>query len=324
MMNGKLQTPYGIFSGVTSAEYAHDGRLLGLRLEEQNVILTHAGELIPFYGDDSPRRKYKASVTFHPNGMIRAVSLEDQQEVDTPVGELPAELVTFYDTGELKRVFPLDGKISGFWSEEDERGLNIPLSFEFDFASFTAMLSGLCFYKSGAVQSVTLFPKEIITISHERLGPIAVRHGFSLYENGALRSLEPAGPLKLQTPIGIVAAYDCTANGINADMNSLCFDEQGNIRSLVTSSDQIRVYPAGGASRAYTPKVLSDEDETVEVIPLNIGFHHDTRTVTIISPDGTTDNFDFDDTFVITNGGVKSPTCSEGDCASCRLCANKS
>lgn len=31
--------------------------------------------------------------------------------------------LTFYENGELKRVFPLDGKISGFWSEEEEKRL---------------------------------------------------------------------------------------------------------------------------------------------------------------------------------------------------------
>jgi hypothetical protein len=67
-------------------------------------------QLIPFYGEDSLRRKYKASVTFYGNRALKAVSLDAQQEVLTPIGEMPAELVTFYDTGELKRVFPLDGK----------------------------------------------------------------------------------------------------------------------------------------------------------------------------------------------------------------------
>ncbi len=220
------QTLSDIYNDISDITYYKNGAVNGLRLNEKNMILTHAGQLIPYFGAESPRRKYKASITFHQNGALKSVSLDSQQDVLTPIGEMPAELVTFYDTGELKRIFPLDGKVSGFWSEEDERGLNVPLNFEFDFASFSALISGLCFYKNVCIRSVTLFPNEIIRIGHEPNGTIDVRHGFSLHESGRLQSLEPASPVKLRTPIGTLTAFDPNAVGINADMNSLCFDEQ--------------------------------------------------------------------------------------------------
>jgi hypothetical protein len=320
MNEDKLQTPFGVFSGVTLIEYYPDGAVKGIRLNEKNAVITHAGELIPYYGEDSPRRKYKSSVTFHQNGMLRSVSLEEQQEVDTPIGELPAELVTFYDTGELKRVFPLDGKISGFWSEEEERALNIPLSFDLDFTSFTAMISGICFYKSGDIRSVTLFPDERVTIKHSAFGTAEVRQGFSLYESGALESLEPAEPIKVVTPIGTLTAYDLNPNGVNADCNSLYLDEQGRITSLVNSGEKLFITTKKGTSYTLTTKeIFSDVDDSAGMhIPLKLDFDYEEQSAAITDYLGTPIQCAFDDTFIIYPDNTQG--CSSSDCASCSLC----
>ena len=236
---------------------------------------------------------------------------------------MPAELVTFYDTGELKRIFPLDGKVSGFWSEEDERGFNVPLNFEFDFASFSALISGLCFYKNGCIRSVTLFPNEIIRIGHEPNGTIDVRHGFSLHESGRLQSLEPASPVKLRTPIGTLTAFDPNAVGINADMNSLCFDEQGRIISLITAGDRIHTYREGsGASSTFMPKIVYVQDESAEVYSIKAAFDYDSGSVTITDADGAENKFAFSDTFVVYNNVMPSAGCTGGDCSNCSLCGN--
>jgi hypothetical protein len=317
-----IQTPYGVFSGVTTAEHHHDGTLRSIQLEEQNVILTHAGALIPFYGEETVRRKNKASVTFHKNGMIKAVALEELTEVETPIGALPAELITFYETGELHRAFPLDGKLSGFWSEEDERALNIPLSFDLGFASFTALVSGICFYRSGQIRSVTLFPGEVIDVATRLSGSIKVRHGFSLYEDGTLRSLEPAAPIVVQTPIGTVTAYDVNSHGINADTNSLCFDVRGRVIRLVTSSDIITVSKAGGSIRTFAPAMVSEEEDGALVpIPLDAAFGYDIRRVTLSGQCGLED-FSFDDAFEIHGGRPQSGGCT-GHCQSCGSCGKQ-
>jgi len=188
--NGHIQTAYGVFGGVTSYDHYSTGELRGLSLDAPNTVLTHVGELTPFF-TETTRRKHKYAVEYYKNGMIKAVSLEEMQEISTPIGELPAELVTFYDSGELLRVFPLDGKISGYWSEADERQLHIPLSFEFDFTKFTALIDCVCFYKSGAIRSITLFPGESVVI-HTELGETVAERGFSLNEDGTLKTLRPS------------------------------------------------------------------------------------------------------------------------------------
>jgi hypothetical protein len=321
-MSSTLQTPYGIFSGITTTEYYPDGKPCGIRLEEQNVIVTHAGELIPVYSDDSARRKYKSSVTFHQNGMVKAVEIEAQQDVMTPIGELPAELITFYETGEVKRVFPLDGRISGFWSEEEERALNIPLRFDFEFASFTAMISGLCFFKNGQIRSLTLFPNETIDVKLSDNETIKVRNGFSLYKSGALASIEPAAAIPKKTPIGTIFAYDCTACGINADSNSLRLDEQGRIIGLVTSSDRIFVTTKTGESVSLARKEIAGDDDECgsTMIPLTLEFDYEEQIVAITNYPGIPKRFSFDDAFFIFPDS--SSGCTPADCASCTLCKN--
>ena len=313
--NGKILTPYGVFSGVSSASFYPGGRIKDLRLDEKNALITHAGELIPQYGANSLRRKYKPSVSFYQNGMVRSVSLEEQQAVQTPIGELPAELLTFYSTGELKRVFPLDGKLSGFWSEEDERGLNIPFRFAFDFTSFSAMLTGVCFYKSGNIKSVTLYPGEQITIRPEG-AEIPVRTGFSLYEDGKLQSLEPAAPVKINTPAGVLAAYDRLSDGVNADHNSLSFDEQGRITG-VTTEDSISV-TKDGETRLFAPaEIRGEDDEEAMLVPLKVVFRYGVNTAVIRDAYGAEHSFGFGESFVIFPGiaGGGPPDC--GGCASC-------
>jgi hypothetical protein len=308
-----------MFGGVISTEYAPDGSILGIRLAEQNVILTHAGALTPFYGEDTLRRKNKASVTFHRNGMIKSVALEKQQEVMTPIGELPAELITFYDTGEVHRVFPLDGKLSGYWSEEDERALNIPLTFDFGFASFTALLSGICFYKSGGVRSITLFPKETVSVLTQ-YGLISTRQGLALYEDGTLASLEPAVPAKIKTPIGGLTAYNANAHGITAASNSLSFDHNGRVSRLMTSSDKIIIQDKEKRSRkTYAPREITPaEDDGVITIPLEITFDYAANAICLIDSDGSESKCSCEASFTILHEQYNCAACAAGSCGGCQ------
>ncbi|MCL2260583.1 MAG: hypothetical protein FWC15_04410 [Fibromonadales bacterium] len=225
-----IQLPTGIFAGVESHSCYPSGELEGVKLSEKNMLVTHVGELIPAY-TETHRRKNKFSVKFYKSGTIKAIALNEVQEIQTPIGEFPAEAVTFFETGELKRFFPLDGQIGGMWSEEEEKKLAIPLSFDLPFTSFTAIISGVAFYQSGNIRSITLFPGETVQIA-TKFGNIPTRNGFSLYESGNLESLEPAELTVIKTPTGPINAYDPDAVGINADVNSLVFGEDGDIIAM--------------------------------------------------------------------------------------------
>lgn len=319
-----IQTPFGIFYGIASAETDEAGRICSVRLKERNVIITHAGELIPYFGEDSPRRKYKASVRFHKNGMIQSVSLEQQQEILTPIGEFPAELVLFYDTGELMRFFPLDGKISGFWLEQEEKTLHIPFSFSFDFSEFTAILTSVSFYKSGNIRSITLYPGETITVRTPARETVPVRNGFALYEEGTLKSLEPDAPTPIATPIGNVNAYDYGALGIHADSNSLAFAADGRVTELITSTDKIAVTERDGSLKLFTPLSVENplDDSAGWVIGLKLYFDYEKNTITITEGENTS-VFKMDQcSFHIFAEQVLG--CTSLDCAGCSLCSQSS
>ncbi|MFA9380068.1 MAG: hypothetical protein ACERKO_03305 [Acetanaerobacterium sp.] len=311
-----LQTQYGALTGVALANYYDDGTLKDCVLGERNVLTLPCGALVPQYGEEHVRRKNSKSLSFFRSGALKAALLEEQQGLSTPMGEFPAELVTFYETGEMRRVFPLNGKLSGYWSEQDESQLAFPFQFEFSFGTFAAKIVGLHFYQSGALKSLTLFPGEVVTLATP-IGDIAVKTGFSLYESGALRSVEPAQPVVVMTDIGPLAAYDCNALGIHADSNSLCFYEQGGLYRLTSSSDRIAAISENGKMTLFAPLHSTNlpDEEAPEVIPLTLTFEEDKITIA----DDTPHVFDpktarLNSLPYLREDGM---SCSPSDCASC-------
>lgn len=312
----KLQTAYGIFGGVDTFTCYPQGELDGIRLSEKNMVVTEVGELVPAYTETS-RRKNKPSVEFDRQGMVISVALELQQEIMTPIGELPAELVKFYSTGELHRVFILDGQLSGFWTEEEERERNIPLSFDLGFSEFSAMINGLCFYKSGEIKSITLFPGEKIWVQTP-LGKVETRVGLSLYESGNLKSVEPAEVVTVETPIGKIASYDPEQIGINADMNSLSFTEDGRILSLTTCDNGVFVQTGEGVMETHTPQVKFHPlyDDVLTVSGLKLEFDYDSEEVVIRNHRYSLEACGF----TVEPFQQPGAYCSPVDCANCTLC----
>lgn len=316
MDDGHIQTAFGIFGDVISYDTFETGELRSLRLNGKNMVLTHVGELIPSF-TETERRKFKPSIEFYRNGMIKVVSLEEQQDIETPIGEFPAELVTFYDTGELNCVFPLDGKISGFWSEEDEGNLLVPLRFDLDFAAFSAKISAVRFYRDGAIRSITLYPDERIIVA-TAYGPISVRNGISLYPDGELESLEPSEPISLDTPIGRISAYDSEAVGITADSNSVSFDREGKVLSVSTTMHRIGVQTKDDKFLWFAPAVFRPSlDEDTEVLDsLRIEF----KKGGVCFNEGDQIHSISESGFTILPFAAAGNSCLPSDCASCKLC----
>ncbi|MDR1542061.1 MAG: hypothetical protein LBU32_29610 [Clostridiales bacterium] len=321
-----IKMPCGTFSGVCSAASYPSGELEGIRLNAGNAVPTGAGLLIPAY-EETPRRKFKYSVEFHKNGMVKAVALNSQQEISTPLGDFPAELVTFYDTGEINRFFPLDGKISGFWSEEDEMSLAVPLSLDLGFTQFKAAVNGIAFWKSGGVRSISIYPGEIIK-ARTLYGSIRTRRGLSLYESGELESLEPASPFFLKTPIGRLAAFDPNASGMHADSCSLGFEPDGRVKKLTASSNRIKHQAPGEKAQVFEPaEALSMlDDESTEIVGLELLFDYVKNQASILK-DGVSWTFpmnekDFSIEFLYRE--ASSFSCSQSSCAACHLCGGSS
>lgn len=214
----------------------------------------------------------------------------------------------------------MNGKLSGYWSQEDEEKLCEEFQFHFPFGSFKTKIIGLCFYESGNLKSMTLWPGETIILKTNH-GLLPVRIGFSLYENGKLKSVEPAYEITVPTSIGELTAFNENTLGINADCNSLVFTEGGNIQALCTSNSNVAIFEKDGSFETMKALVKPDpfEEGVFSLIPLEISFEgHYVK----FSSDKTR-IYDINTTrFTIINnsGGKPDSGLSCTDCSSCSLC----
>ena len=270
----EIRSKYGLLKGITNIEYYTEGVIKECKLSEYSKIKTTYGDLIPQYDEAEVRRKYKRSIAFFESGNLKSISFQNQTSINTSIGKLPAEFASFYESGKVKRIFPLNGKITGYWTEENEYELSEELEFHFEFGSFKKKIIGINFYESGSVKSLTLWPKDFINILSP-YGMIETRIGFSLYPNGAIKSCEPRRQTLINTIIGELHAFNFDAIGLNADTNSLNFKENGTVKSLYTSLDKITIKDAFGQSQVHEPglKPNNFNDLIMDVIPLNVEFY---------------------------------------------------
>jgi len=228
LMNAVL-TKYGDLKGVVSAEFYSNGILKECILDEYNEIYINYGKLVPSYENEGVRKKYTKSVSFYETGEIKSIALQKQKPINTRIGIIPAEFITFYPSGNIKRIFPLNGKISGYWTEDDEYNLAEEFKLNFEVGVFKTKFISLQLYDNQEMKSITLWPKERIKLSLP-IGDVEVKTGISFYKGGKIKSLEPSKPILINTPIGSINAYDTTALGIHGDSNSLCFSVFFNIK----------------------------------------------------------------------------------------------
>jgi len=249
-------------------------------------IITPYGRLIPQHTTDDLRKRDLFPVEYHRSGGVKSVPLETQTPIETPAGVVPAELVSFHENGGLNRIFPLNGKLSGYWSQEDEAALAEPVTLNTPVGIITARVLGLGFFDNGALRSVTLWPEDTLTIPSPA-GMMEMRIGVSFTPGGDVRSLEPARPTPIKTLAGEIVAYDPDAVGVNGDANSLVFDGDGNVARVATTLTRLTAVFPDGRTTPFAPEQresLCSESEQ-EVVPMVIGFEKDAVTVQT-DPDG--------------------------------------
>lgn len=238
-----------------------------------DTIITQHGRFTPQHTSDDLRKREIQPVGYHECGTVKSIPLETQTTVTTPGGEMPAELVTFHENGVLNRVFPLNGRLSGYWSQEDEAGLAVPVQLNTPVGPVTAIIISVGFYDTGALRSLTLWPGETVCIETPA-GVIESRIGVCFTPDGQLRSVEPARPLSIQTPAGDIKAFDPDAVGVNGDCNSLVFDRDGTVMSVTTTLTKLTAVHENGTTTSFTPQTresLCGDSET-EVVPMTLGF----------------------------------------------------
>ena len=271
-----IEIKYGTLNDAYISGYYSTGEVEGYKLEEKSELDILGYKLIPSYEFPDVRRKEFPSVKVYKNGNIRSILLNESTSITTKIGVFEVEKITFYEDGPINRLFLLDGKLSGYWSEDDEYNLAKTYEFNFEFASFDAKVISLHFYKTEELKSITLWPKERVKLilgGYNFIGRI----GFSLYKSGKLKSCEPFRPTTINTPIGDIEAYDMNAIGIHGDQNSLNFYEDGKIKSLITSGNTITIYNLEGDTIIHSPRKVRiySNSEVMDTITLTIEFIDD-------------------------------------------------
>jgi hypothetical protein len=268
-----VTTSYGAIPVAGCLEWYPDGRVKSCAPAAEVALPTSVGPLVPQYSTDDLRKRTVQAVLFYENGQLRSIPLEQPTPVDTPAGRIMAELVTFHPDGSLSRVFPLNGKLSGYWTQEDEGRLAQPVTFASPLGPLSLKIIGLSFYPEGALHSITLWPGETLEVPTPA-GTLAARVGVSFRPDGCLRCLEPAKPQSVPTPVGSVMAYDLDAVGISGDANSLAFAEDGTVARVATSLTSLRVGHPDGTTELYSPGTRESlcGDADVEPVPLLLEF----------------------------------------------------
>lgn len=265
-------TEYGVLSNLIDHNLHENGALKDCMVKGRNIITTKYGDLIPQYDYIDVRRKYIKSISFFQDGKISRISLNEQTPIETPIGIIGIELMTFYPNGNIDRIFPLNGQLSAYWDEEQEYSLSKNIDFSFPFGDFSSKATGIYFYENGHVKGISLWTNEIIEINTP-IGKHSIRSGLSLYENGNIKAFEPSTPLSVPTPIGGILAFDDSGYNIFKECKSVNFNEDTSLKSVMTSKNKITVIDPDKNIHVYEPRCYEDFDEgDLYVYPLEVSF----------------------------------------------------
>lgn len=191
-------------------------------------ISTKYGNLLPCSGASDYRKKHRCAVCLYDSGALKSVYLEEPQVLSFPSGDFQAELITFYEDGNAKRIFPLYGQISAYWSIEEEA--EYAPEYDFEIAGGTYRIKPECifFYPSGKIRSITLWPSDELSIKTPA-GLIKTKLGIELYENGSIRSIEPVYGTVISTPTGDIRPFRYRPVMMHAENATLKFTEDGKL-----------------------------------------------------------------------------------------------
>lgn len=268
----EITTKYGVFSEAYNVDFYPEGGIKECMFDSCNAIPTALGVLTPKYSSSDARDKYCRSVSFYPSGNLKSIYLDERLELTTPLGTLQTELVTFYESGKIRRLFPSNAKLSAYWSAKDEAAMIKETELHFPFGSFYVKVNCLHFYESGILRSLSLWEGQRIEVETP-VATVPTRIGFSLYEDGSLQSIEPAVPVKIPTPIGTISACHPNPSGIHADQNTLEFYHDGSVKCLSTYMNLIRITDLKG-SHEFHPEWMRGllDPEQHNLVPIQVSF----------------------------------------------------
>lgn len=261
--------------GMINVETDQGGNPISAMFDTENVIASKWGNLIPKYKADDVRTKYRSALELYSEGSLRSIYLQNRIEVKTAVGKLNAEFITFYESGAIKRVFPLYGQLSGYWTQNDEYELSEEANLKLFSDGKETMVRPLClyFYPEGQLHSITVWPQSPMMVE-TAYGRVRTRIGVEFSADGKILSIEPEIGTKIITGFGKMYPYDSGAIGINADYNSLRFDKNGQLTECRTIHSKVTVRDASGGYTELRPESIKStiKEETVILTPMTLQF----------------------------------------------------
>ncbi|MGM0509211.1 MAG: hypothetical protein ACQERZ_08660 [Fusobacteriota bacterium] len=239
-------------------------------------FFTKYGELIPQYRNDRQRDKTGSSLEFFKTGELKKISLQNRIAIQTEIGKIPAELILFYKGGKLRKIFPLNGKLSGFWTEKEEYSLAEKVMINNGKYKFYNKLINVEFYESQKLKRIVVWPKERIDL--EVNGKvIKVKNGISFFENGTVKSFEPAEDLLMDTSIGKLNVQNSVVNDGLGNKFSTELNSDGTVKKIVTTKDRIKVFSGGELFETIEPELIPSwcNEQFLIPDPLEIEFDND-------------------------------------------------
>ena len=220
-------------------------------------IKTAYGDLIPCYDSSDVRKRYREALERYPSGALRSIYLQDRAVIWTQVGKIHAELLTFYECGTIKRVFPTYGKISAYHTEEDEYDEADQDRLVIGNSAVAAKMQCVYFDRSGYVKSITIFNKDRMNFA-TKYGMITTDLGAEFNEDGGLVSIESVFATELYTDFGTLHPFNPHRDPMHAEKGSLGFDDNGDLRCFCTVRDRIVITEDTGTVKEYVPQIEED------------------------------------------------------------------
>jgi len=253
-----------------------NGSIDTVLVKEKVTVETSVGTLIPRFTLDEDGRKKESPVKFYRTGELKSLPLEDATEIQTSVGVIKTELAIFYKSGALYRTFPLNGQVTGFWTEANEYEYAETVEIPTSVGTLKVKPIYLQFYETGELESVLFWPKERVTITTSA-GETLIRKGICFHKNGAVKGFEPAKKTTIESPIGTLTVFDPDPNGMLAEDHSVKFKEDGTVLSAITSSNQITATEEGAEDLLFSPKTVMSycNEDAFFISPLKIYFGDD-------------------------------------------------
>ncbi len=252
------------------------GKIDTVLVNEKVTLETSVGNLIPRYTMEEGGRRKEAPVKFYRTGELKSLPLEEATEINTSVGTIKSELVIFHQNGALLRTFPLNGQVTGFWTEKNEFALAETIEIPSSLGTIKVKPIYLQFYETGELESILFWPVEKVELETP-VGKARIRKGICFYKNGTVKGFEPAQKISVESPIGTLTAFDPDPNGIQAENHAINFNEDGSIQCIITPSNQVITYKDGVESQRFAPKMVTSycNENNFFVNPLKITFGDD-------------------------------------------------